>query len=366
MSAPDARVNIEFTKASERLGPRARRALVDVLTHTIDDTFPVGFNLSIVDRSNVLFRAWGGHANIVGDVVETRDDTIYDLASLTKVVTTTTLALWLVDQRKWSLDQPLAQWLPDFERRDITLFQLLTHTSGIVAHRPFFHLGPHRAAVRRAVLAESQRARRPGRVLYSDLNFMLLGWAVEQCAGESLEHLFQRVVAGPLSMTDTGFNPRGARARRAAATELNGDQRLEPVLIRGRVHDGNAWSLGGVAGHAGLFSSAADLSTFVQSFLPPRRHAILSARIQTRMSSPQAGRQPDVRGLGWRLEPRGWGHWPEGTIWHTGFTGTSLLISPRTNMGVVLLANAVHPARDPQRQAAFRAAVHRAIAKAPS
>ncbi len=363
MSHPDARVNIEFTSSSERLGARARNALSEVLVRTMGADFPAGFNLAVVDGSSVLLRAWGGYANLVGDVIETRPDTVYDLASLTKVVATTTLALWLVDQREWKLDQPLAQWLADFERTDITLWQLLTHTSGIVAHRPFFELGRQPRAVRRAVIAEAQLARRPGRVLYSDLNFMLLGWAVQECTGEPLDRLFRRIVTSPLLMTDTGFNPRGDRARRSAATELDGDQRLGPALVHGQVHDGNAWSLGGVAGHAGLFSSAADLSTFVQSFLPPRRHALLSARTQAGMTSFQAGRPPDVRGLGWRLDPRGWGHWPADTFWHTGFTGTSLLLSPTTNLGVVLLSNAVHPTRDLPRQASFRAAVHRALAK---
>ena len=366
MSTQGARVNIEFSAANERLAGRARHALIDVLTHSIDDAFPAGFNLAIVERSKVVLRAWGGHANLVDDIVETRPDTLYDLASLTKVVVTTTLALWLVDQRKWRLKQPLAKWLPEFERTDITLFQLLTHTSGIVAHRPFFELGARAGTVRRAVIAEAQLAGPAGSLLYSDLNFMLLGWAIQNCAGESLERLFQRVVAQPLSMSDTGFKPRGSRARRAAATELNGDQRLEPLLVQGHVHDGNAWSLGGVSGHAGLFSTADDLARFVQSFLPPRHHPLLSGRTQAAMTSPQAGHQPDVRGLGWRLEPRDFGSWPEGTFWHTGFTGTSLLISPRTNMGVILLSNAIHPTRDLPRQAKFRAAVHRAIAKVNS
>jgi CubicO group peptidase (beta-lactamase class C family) len=362
-SAAPSRVNIEFSEGSSRFTATARNAVTAALVGTLATSFPAGFNLAVLDRSGMLLRAWGGHANLVGHAEDTQPDTVYDLASLTKVIATTTLALWLEDQKFWKLNQPLADWLPDFTRRDITLRQLLTHTSGIIAHRPFFHLGRDPRAVRRAVYVEAQRAAAPGRVLYSDLNFMLLGWAICACAKEPLDRLFLRVVAAPLAMSETRFRPGSRERARAAATELDGDQRLGPGLLRGEVHDGNAWALGGVSGHAGLFSTTADLSRFAGALLTPRHHPVLSASALSRMSRHQAGRQPDVRGLGWRIEPRGWGSWPEGTYWHTGFTGTSLLIAPRTNLGVVLLTNAVHPTRDLARQAAFRSAVHRALAR---
>lgn len=356
-------ITIEFYDAGGRFTTPARNALTSVLVNTLHTGFPAGANLAVVARDGVLVRAWSGYATAVGEPEFTASDTLYDLASLTKVIATTTLALCLEDQGAWRLSQRAAQWVPDLDQRDITLRQLLTHTSGIVPHRPFFLLGPRPAAIRRAVIEEAQHADPPGRVLYSDLNFMMLGWAIEQCAGESLDRLFARVVSGPLGLTDTVFRPGVKRRARSAATELDGDQRLGPGLVRGQVHDGNAWALGGVAGHAGLFSTASDLAVFARELLDPRRHRILKAATQARMVRHQAGGQPDVRGLGWRLEPRGWGRWPTGTFWHTGFTGTSLLLSPRADLGVVLLANAVHPTRDLERQSAFRAEVHRAIAK---
>ena len=359
-------VTVEFHDAGTRFPAKARDTLTSVLTDTLRTGFPAGANLALVARDATLVRAWSGYATAVGEPEPTSPDTIYDLASLTKVVATTTLALWLEDNGHWRLSQSAAQWIPELTRRDITLRHLLTHTSGIIAHLPFFLLGRRPATIRRAVLEETERAAGPGRVLYSDLNFMLLGWAIEACVGEPLERLFARVVSAPLGLSDTVFRPRVRRRARSAATELDGDQRLEPGLVRGEVHDGNAWALGGVAGHAGLFSTASDMALFAREFLEPRRHRILSRAAQSRMSRHQAGRQPDVRGLGWRLEPRGWGRWPEGTFWHTGFTGTSLLVSPRADLAVVLLTNAVHPTRDLARQSAFRAEVHRAIAKANS
>ena len=359
-------VTLQFFDDGDRLTTGARSGVTSALIHAASEGFPAGVNLAVVSSSGTLLRAWSGHATVVGQPEVTREDTLYDLASLTKVIVTTTLALWLEDQGRWRLSQGAHRWLPDLTRRDITLHQLITHTSGIIAHRPFFHLGRRRVAIRHAVMEEAERATRPGRVLYSDLNFMLLGWAVEQCAGESLDWLFARVVTEPLGLVDTRFRP-GARQRaRSAATELDGDQRLGPGLVRGEVHDGNAWALGGVAGHAGLFSTATDLALFARELLQPRQHRILSRAAQSRMSRYQAGRTPDVRGLGWRLEPRGWGRWPEGTFWHTGFTGTSLLISPPADLAVVLLTNAVHPTRDLERQASFRAQLHRALAKVNS
>ncbi len=364
MSGPAAgRLSLDFPTTSSRLSSARRREIARVLVDSLSEGFPAGASLSVVDRSGVLLRAWGGLATRVPHDEAIEADTLYDLASLTKVVVTTTLALWLEQEGRWRLSDRVSRWLEDFEPVELTLRQLLTHTSGIIAHRPFFELGRRPAAIRRAVFTEARKARPDGTVLYSDLNFMLAGWALETCAGEPLDQLFARVVSEPLGMKDTRFRP-GTRLRpRCAATELDGDQRLVPGLVRGEVHDGNAWALGGVAGHAGLFSTADDLSLFVGELLDPRRHHVLTPTTLRRMTRPQAGAQPDLRATAWRLEPQGWGPWPAGTIWHTGFTGTSLLVSPGADLAVVLLANAIHPTRELDRQAHYRARVHRVLSK---
>ncbi|MHB1087336.1 MAG: serine hydrolase domain-containing protein [Acidimicrobiales bacterium] len=316
-----------------------------------------------MDRHGPVLRAWGGNSCVVGDTIPTSYDTLYDLASLTKVVATTTLAMWLVQNHRWKLTDKVSSWLPGFARDDITLWHLITHTSGLVAHRPFFQLGQDPRAIRRAVYAEALRDDAPGHVLYSDLNFMLLGWAVEHCTGTPLHSLFRDTVASPLQMTATRYRPSTRDQMKIAATELDGDQRLAPVLVWGEVHDGNAWALKGVAGHAGLFAPAKDMARFVSALLDSKHHPVLKQSTITTMTKFQAGAQPDVRAMGWRLQPQGWGKWPDGTFWHTGFTGTSLLLAPQEDLGVVLLMNAVHPVRQMDRQAAFRARIHRAIAK---
>jgi serine-type D-Ala-D-Ala carboxypeptidase len=364
MSVRSPHLHVELGRDATALPTNVRDDLTGELLEMIESSFPAGFNLAVVTKSSTLFRAWGGYSNLVGPLIETADDTIYDLASLSKVVSTTTLVLWLVEQRRWKLTDHVARWLPGFTRDDLTIEQLLTHTSGLIPHRPFFHLGRDPLAIRRAVYAEAANGGATGEVEYSDLNFMLLGWAVARCAQRPLDRLFHEVVAGPLEMSETRYSPPARYRDRIAATERNGDQRLTKQLVWGDVHDGNAWALGGVAGHAGLFAPTDDLIRFVQSLLRPRGTNVLSAASLASISRKSVGHQPTVRGLGWRLDPETWGPWPAGTLWHTGFTGTSLLVSPAANLGVVLMTNAVHPVRQLERHDELRATIHSTIAKA--
>jgi CubicO group peptidase (beta-lactamase class C family) len=277
------------------------------------------------------------------------------------VVCTVPLVVALAERGVWDLDDPLTRRLDGFANPDVTLRQLLTHTSGLPAHREFYRLPGGPAAIREAVLAHGAVALQAGEVCYSDLGFMLLGWAVEQCAQAPLDELFQTIVASPLRMNATRVRPAPSEREITAATELNGDQRLGPGLVWGEVHDGNAWALGGVAGHAGLFGPAEDLVRYVSALLTPQAHPVLSTESIAEMTRRQAGVEPDVRALGWRLEAGEWGAWPERTFWHTGFTGTSLLVAPDLGVAVVLLTGGVHPKRQPDRQAGLRATVHREI-----
>jgi serine-type D-Ala-D-Ala carboxypeptidase len=363
MTTRSPRLHIEITKDAVALPASVRDELTSELLAIIETSFPAGFNVAVVTKSTTLFRAWGGLSNTLKPVTETSSDTIYDLASLTKVVSTTTLALWLAQNKRWKLSDSLARWLPGFLRDDLTIEQLLTHTSGLIPHRPFFHLGRNPLAIRRAVYAEAEHGGATGEVLYSDLNFMLLGWAVARCANLPLDRLFHDVVAKPLGMVETRYRPPARYRMRIAATERNGDQRLTKQLVWGDVHDGNAWALGGVAGHAGLFAPTNDLIRFVQSLLGAPGPRLLSAATRSSISRHPIGTQPTVRGLGWRLDPAAWGSWPPDTLWHTGFTGTSLLVSPSTNVGVVFMTNAIHPIRQLERHEELRATIHATIAK---
>jgi DNA-binding GntR family transcriptional regulator/CubicO group peptidase (beta-lactamase class C family)/GNAT superfamily N-acetyltransferase len=339
---------------------RASERLARLLSESVARGYPAGATLLIVDAEGEVLHAHGGFSCIVDERIETTPDTIYDLASLTKVVSTVTLALSLAERGAWALDDPAVAWLPGLPNAEITLRQLLTHTSGLPAHRELYRLDGGPQAIRDAVYAEAGTAV-SGPVLYSDLGYMLLGWAIAGRAGTSLDLAFAERVAAPLGLGRTSFRPSESERRLVAATELDGDQRLEPGLVWGEVHDGNAWALGGVAGHAGLFAPAADLGRFVSALLSPERHPVLSAASIAEMTVFQAGGPPDTRALGWQLNLSGWGPWPESTYWHTGFTGTSVLIAPQLGYAVVLLMGGVHPERNLERQASLRAEIHNIV-----
>jgi CubicO group peptidase (beta-lactamase class C family) len=343
----------------------AAAGIVEAFAGPIADGFPPGGTLLVVDREGALLRAFAGAANVVGERVPTTRETIYDLASLTKVVVTVPLVVLFAQERRWRLDDPLAQHLPGYPRAATTLRQLLTHTSGLVWHREFYRHANGRDEMREAVFAEAASPDvTPGPIEYSDLNFMLLGWALEAVSGLPLDRLFAERIAAPLGMREAGFRPGPELQRRIAATELDTDQRLAPGLVWGEVHDGNAFAAGGVSGHAGLFAPADDVGRFASPLLRPEHHPVLDWASIAEMTRYQAGAPPDVRALGWRLDAGEYGSWPPSTYWHTGFTGTSLLVAPDAGIAVVLLLGGVHPARRLEETNEVRRAVHRRIADA--
>jgi CubicO group peptidase (beta-lactamase class C family) len=273
--------------------------------------------------------------------------TIYDLASLTKVVATTTAAMVLFDEGKLALDAPVRQYVPAFAgggKDRVTVRHLLTHRSGLPAGRDLWRSASNSSEARRQVL-ETPIYCSPGACFeYSDLGADVLGFVVEAVSGQRLDRFVEERVFAPLGMSETGFRPDAALRERIAPTELT-PPRGYP--IRGEVHDENAYALGGIAGHAGLFSTAADLSVFAQMMLNGgvyngvRVVSDSAVRLFTR-------RAAGTRALGWDtcdrqggcgavLGPRAYGH--------TGFTGTSLWIDPDRDMFVVLLTNRVHAAR---------------------
>jgi CubicO group peptidase (beta-lactamase class C family) len=358
VTAADSSKPIQVTVENDALDVAALEAL---LAELVCGSFPSGLSLAVVDSGGPLFSAYGGNACRIGTLRPVTASTSYDLASLTKVVCSVTLALVYAERGMLGLEDPVAAWLTGFPRPDTTLRHLLSHTSGLVAHKPFFEHLRGRPAIEAAIFDEAARSAPTGEVLYSDLNFMLVGWALEACGGAGLDDLFAREVTLPLGMTRTRFRP--GPGEETAATELDGDQRLGPGLVWGEVHDGNAHALEGVAGHAGLFAPLVDLVGFTRHLLVPDGRVLNPDSAQA-MATRQAGRSGDVRGLGWRLDPADWGKWPDDTIWHTGFTGTSLLVSPARGIGVIFLTNAIHPHRRLDEQAEIRARVHRLVSDA--
>ncbi|MGA4842347.1 serine hydrolase domain-containing protein [Streptomyces sp. G45] len=273
--------------------------------------------------------------------------TPFDLASLTKLFTTV-VAVRQLERGALALDAPVARYAPELTgaaRHGVTVRQLLTHTSGLRPELPLYDL-PDVPARWRA-LCEEAPAHEPGAYLYSDLNLLLLQRVLERVTGRPLDALVRDGVTRPLGMTATGFGP----CPGAAATE---DQRrpwgkADRGLLRGVVHDENAWALGGVAGHAGLFSTARDLAVFCRALLAGGGGVLAPSSVELMLAPPGLGFGVDQ---GWFMgELAG-----AGAAGHTGFTGTSLVLDPASGSYLVLLATTVHPRRRPPDNGPRRAA----------
>ena len=365
MNAPTPRLAVTYQGLPGRPAD-GYPAVSQLLMRQLAGAVPPGLAMEVRSSAATAYSAAGGWAKLTESTAGTAQapvpvepSSLFDLASLTKVVATLPLVLLLHQRRQWNIDDPVARWLPGAPPSVVTISDCLLHIAGLVPFRQYYLTCAGPAEIKRAVMAELAEAA-VGPVSYSDVGFMLLGWAIENCAGEPLAELFAREVAAPLGMTSTSYLPRAPR-QRIAATEADGDQRTGAGPIWGEVHDGNAFALGGVSGHAGLFGTVADLGKFSSALLRPDHHPVLSAETIALMTSRHAGAEPEARVLGWRVHPEQWGSWPDGTIWHTGFTGTSMLIAPALDAAVVLLTNAVHPVRRLAETAEFRRKVHQAV-----
>lgn len=293
-------------------------------------------------------------------------DAIFDLASLTKVVGTTTAAAILYDRGRLDLDAPAARYLPAFGHAGITVRELLTHSSGLGSAGLLWR----QAHDRQGILDQIDRLPAtdpPGAAFrYQDVNMILMGEIVARIAGMPLDRFLQRAVFGPLGMADTGFRPPPARIARIAPTEQ--DDAFRHALVRGVVHDENAYVMGGVAGHAGLFSTARDLSALARLYLNhgrQRGRQLIRAETIALFARRQGIPPGSTRALGWDMPPAdgGWAgtRASPDAIMHTGFTGTSIYIDPDRDAFVILLTNRVNPTRDNLLINRARPAIHDAV-----
>ncbi len=306
----------------------------------------------------VYEQAYGFRATVPSQEPMTLD-TVFDLASLTKVVATTTAVMTLIEQGRVRLNDPVATFVPGFERYGkgaITVRHLLTHVSGL---RPDVDLHPwtgYDAAI--ALAVDEVPTAAPGeQFVYSDINFFLLGDIVTRVTGQSLNAYLRRAVFAPLGMRDTGFLPPAALGPRIAPTERCAEQDAWPCKrpdappLRGVVHDPTARRMGGIAGHAGLFSTARDLQRFARMLINGGvldGARVLSPATIARMITPVTlPANAGTRGLGWDIDTsfssnRG-DLFPIGSYGHTGFTGTSIWIDPASKSYVIFLSSRLHP-----------------------
>lgn len=316
-------------------------------------------------RDRVLARAVYGSARVVGGAVPAGEDTRYDMASLTKLLSPTMIALKLLEEGRLTLHDTLGDWFGEEEvppkRRGLTVFQLMTHTGGFLPHISLEDACPAGPESALTAILISPPACLPGtQVHYSCLGYIVLGKLLERVGGAPLDELARRYVFEPLDMVHTGYCPTGGNF---AATELAGDGRC----LSGVVHDENARFLGGVSGNAGVFSDLDDMIRFASMLACGGAHrggpylspAVL--RAAGRNYTPGMG---EHRGLGFHLPGPGSFHgdlFPPESIGHTGFTGTSLILDPVSGLYVVLLSNRVHPTRENTKFLRVRRTVHNAV-----
>ena len=301
-------------------------------------------------KSGVVFRRAYGQRALLPAPAPMTTETIFDLASLTKSIVTASLTQWLVERGSLDLDDPVARYLPSFAahgKEAVTIRQLLEHTGGLPIVNPLkdYRDGPARAFER---LMDIRPENPPGQTyLYGDLSYIVLGALIEDVSGERLDALATRVLFEPLGMRETGYRPPRSELDRIAPTEV-ADERPIP-LIHGEAHDPRAWLLGGVAGNAGLFSTADDLARFARMLLGEGE--LDGVRVLSRGSVQELTRPAHVPGAvrtpGWDvlssyskarghyLSPRAFGH--------GGYTGTSLWVDPDLDLFVLFLSNRVHP-----------------------
>jgi uncharacterized protein YbbC (DUF1343 family)/CubicO group peptidase (beta-lactamase class C family) len=331
-------------------GPAIDRAVDEAIAQ---DRLPGAVVLIGHDGKIVYEKAYGRRA-IVPASERMTTDTIFDLASLTKVVATTTALMQLFEQGKLRINDKLTDYIPEFQggKSDITLRNLFTHFSGLKPDVPLAHpWSGYQTGIKLACTNPPDGP--PGaRFVYSDINFILLGELVHRLSGQTLADYTRDHIFRPLGMKDTMFQPPAALAPRIAPTErVTGDS---PPL-RGVVDDPTARNMGGVAGHAGVFSTAGDMARFAQMMIDGGELdgvRLVSAATIQKFTEPQTPPdQPILRGLGWDIDSPYSGNrgelFPIGSFGHTGFTGTSLWIDPQTRTYVILLANSIHPSGHP-------------------
>ncbi|MFD3923034.1 serine hydrolase [Streptomyces sp. NPDC058595] len=305
--------------------------------------------------------------------IATAEDTVFDLASVSKLFTSV-LAVQQLERGALALEERVASYLPDFGgagKQDMTVRQLLTHTSGFAAWIPLYREANREAMLRR--LRDEAPASPPGSVYrYSDLNLISLQLVLERITGRALDVLLREEITAPLGMHRTRFNPPASWKPRIAATE---DCRqpwsgLDRGLVWGEVHDENAFGLGGVAGHAGIFSCAWDLAILGRTLLSGgaygRARILRPESVELMFTDFNTDFPGDAHGLGFEL----YQHWYMGamatprTAGHTGFTGTSLVLDPTTDSFLVVLGNSVHPVRGWRSGSAPRVAAADHLARA--
>ena len=350
------------------------RAFAIIRQAIADRAFPAA-TLAVTCRGSLVASQGFGRFTYEPDAPQVHPESIFDLASVSKAVATTTMAMLLYERGQLALDEPLCNTLPEFvslapkhqqsEREAVTLHMLLAHSSGLPAYEKLFEYATTRRDLIHAAMTCPLSAAPGTRADYSDIGFMLLGEALVKKAGAPLDQFAQREIFAPLGMTRARFNPPPEWKPEIPPTE--DDRRCRHTIIQGDVNDENAFVMGGVAGHAGLFAPATDLARFAECML--RGGSPILNPETVKLFTRREPSPPDTtRALGWDTpswtDSSAGKHFSRASFGHLGFTGCSLWIDPGRKLSVTLLTNRTWPDRASLLIRQVRPRVHDAIVEA--
>jgi CubicO group peptidase (beta-lactamase class C family) len=326
------------------------KAISDLLKEGVQKGDFPGATYAIVYKDGTIDYDFVGYRQLEPNLIKNDGSEIYDCASLTKVISTTTLIMQLIEEEKIGLQTKIKDVLPDFKHKDILVEHLLTHTSGLPADIPHAKTLTNRDMVLKKIYDFDLINPVGEKVVYSDIGFILLGLIIEKITGKTMDENAKEKIFKPLNMDDSSYHP---DKDRCAPTEFRNDEVFQG-LLQGQVHDEKSFAMGGLAGHAGLFSTSRDLSKFILSILNNDGAILKPETVNTlfKCQASKLGNQGNVlhRALGWNKPSIGGtaGDYSsfEDTILHTGFTGCNLWIERKRGIGFVMLSNAVHPYRN--------------------
>lgn len=306
------------------------KKITRLIESTVDDDIIYGASFSLIG-DNINEQHYIGYQGVNQEKIGLKPGMLYDIASLTKVVGTTTRILQLIAERKIHLEDEIGTYISDFSHPEITIYQLLTHTSGLPADFDNVHSLTKEQLITKIINVEFLPEKDN---VYSDFNYILLGWLIDKLDGNLAESLEKNIFL-PLGMQNTGYNPRINSYEDVVPTEVQPDR---GGLIRGEVHDYKAYLLEGISGHAGLFSTLQDLTTFANNIVSTSGESenIISRDMINEIKQTNIG----GRTIGWQR----WGDKYE-YYWHTGFTGTSIALNMENRTAFVCLTNRVYPSR---------------------
>jgi CubicO group peptidase (beta-lactamase class C family) len=352
---------------------REKLALVDtILLHAVRDSAFPGAVLLVAKNGMVVYHRAYGRYGYEQSAEKVDTSTVYDIASLTKVIATTTACMRLIDERKLLLEDRVVKYLPEFGRKGksgITIYNLLTHTSGLPGWLPIYAYCRTPECLLDSIYSTATVYPTGDTAVYSDLGFIVLGKVIEKVCAKPLDRYIDSVFFTPLGMTSTMYNPPASMFPRIAPTEIDTLREKTGRPLQGHVHDENAAVLGGVSGHAGVFSTAHDLAVMLEMIRNGGRyngrHYLRKSTI-AQFIKRQSSRS--TRALGWdtKKAEHSWAGTlvSERAFIHTGFTGTSVVVDPDRDFIIVFLTNRVCPSRENSKITAIRPKVHDAILNA--